>query len=362
MTTQNSFFAILTILILQGCADQDTWYRGNTHAHTELCGHADSTPEHVTKTYHDLGYHFLILSEHNKFIDPATVSMPKKKRKDFILIPGQEITGERIHTTAMNIDGLVAWKDEEVPAAVVIENHIQRTKAAGGSAILNHPHGGSNLKAQDILPASNVHMMEVYNASTRRNNIYKRKGMGYPRTAEPLWDELLTQGMYIYGVGSDDAHILQTIGPNQSNPGLGWVMVRAKDLTPDAITEAMRSGDFYASNGVYLKNYEKNVGSYNIEVDEQKTQIMLANLPAWSGLKTDNEAEGYRIDFFGPNGQVLQTEHGTQSSYQIDWKQAYVRARVTLTQKSPDGGYEEHYAWGQPVFIRSFSMPVEIAN
>ena len=355
MIIRNSFYSAITLLFLQGCAEQKTWYRGNTHAHTELCGHADSTPDFVTQTYHDLGYHFLILSEHNKFIDPATVTLPENKRKDFILIPGQEITGERVHTTAMNIDGLVAWKDEEVPVSEVIENHIQRTNDAGGTAILNHPHGGSNLKAPDILPARNVHMMEVYNASTRRNNIYKRKGMGYPRTAESLWDELLSQGMFIYGIGSDDAHILQTIGPNQSNPGLGWVMVRAEQLTPDAITKAMRAGDFYASNGVYLKTYEKNSDSYTIEVDVEKTQIMLASLPAWSGLKTDHETEGYRIDFFGPNGTVLHSEQGTKSSYQIDGSAAYVRARVTHTQKSSDDGYEEHYAWGQPVFTDSRS-------
>ncbi|MDA9764879.1 CehA/McbA family metallohydrolase [Opitutales bacterium] len=240
MSLHQRLIAILILVLLQGCADQDTWYRGNTHTHTELCGHADSSPEFVTKKYHDLGYHFLVLSEHNKFINPETVSMPENKRNDFILIPGQEITGDQtIHTTAMNIDGLIAWKDEGVPIDVVIENHIKRTKDAGGAAILNHPHGGSNLKAPDILPATNVHMMELFNGSTRRNNIYKRKGMGYPLTAEPLWDELLTQGMFIYGVGSDDAHFIQTIGPDKSNAGLGWVMVRAKKLTPEAITIAM---------------------------------------------------------------------------------------------------------------------------
>jgi hypothetical protein len=277
--------------------------------------------------------------------------MPKNKRSDFILIPGQEITGDqKVHTTAMNIDGLVAWKDEGVPIDGVIENHIKRTKAAGGAAILNHPHGGSNLKAPDILPATNVHMMEVYNASTRRNNIYKRKGMGYPLTAEPLWDELLTQGMFIYGVGSDDAHILQTIGPNQSNAGLGWVMVRAKNLTPDAITEAMRRGDFYASNGVYLKTYEKNSKSYTVEVDEEKTQIMLANLPPWSGLRAEDGVPGYRIDYFGPGGAILKTVQGTKGTFKVDTAAAYVRARVTFTRKDQEEGFEEHYAWGQPVF------------
>src|SRR5215212_10107531 len=52
------------------------WYRGNTHVHTVLCGHADSAPEVVAKWYLDRGYHFLCLSEHNRFIDPANVALP----------------------------------------------------------------------------------------------------------------------------------------------------------------------------------------------------------------------------------------------------------------------------------------------
>ena len=88
-----------------GCNSKTTWYRGNTHVHTELCGHADSHPDSVSKWYLDRDYNFLILSEHNRFIDPKTVKLPADRRKDFILVPGQEVTGRRhIHTTAMNVN------------------------------------------------------------------------------------------------------------------------------------------------------------------------------------------------------------------------------------------------------------------
>ena len=100
---------LLLLFLVPACIVSAEWYRGNTHAHTVLCGHADSSPEAVTKWYHDRGYNFLILSEHNIFIDPDDVTMPKNKRSDFILIPGQEVTGKPVgvHTTAMNIDGVI---------------------------------------------------------------------------------------------------------------------------------------------------------------------------------------------------------------------------------------------------------------
>src|SRR4051812_47534774 len=63
------------------------WYRGNTHVHTVRCGHADTEPEAVARWYLDRGYHFLCLSEHNQFIDPATVKLPDPRRADFILVP-----------------------------------------------------------------------------------------------------------------------------------------------------------------------------------------------------------------------------------------------------------------------------------
>ena len=57
-----------------------TWHKGNTHVHTKLCGHADSTPQAVASWYLDHGYHFVILAEHNQFIDPASVKLPEDRR------------------------------------------------------------------------------------------------------------------------------------------------------------------------------------------------------------------------------------------------------------------------------------------
>jgi predicted metal-dependent phosphoesterase TrpH len=107
--------SILSLSTLQSFA-ADKWYKGNTHVHTTLSGHADTTPDEVAKWYLDREYNFLILSEHNKFIDPASVALPEGRREDFILIPGEEVTDDNhvVHTTAMNIEDLVA---EIVPTA-----------------------------------------------------------------------------------------------------------------------------------------------------------------------------------------------------------------------------------------------------
>jgi len=41
-------------------------------------------------------------------------------------------------------------------------------------------------------------------------------------------------------------------GPTYANPGRGWIVVRAPELTPAALISAIGDGDFYASTGVVL--------------------------------------------------------------------------------------------------------------
>lgn len=340
------FVVILIFLILQGCGDDTTWYRGNTHAHTVICGHADSSPKVVTRWYLDHGYNFLILSEHNHFIDPDSVKMPENRRDNFILIPGEEITGPKgVHTTAMNIRNLVSQQLDLEVKSEIIQNHVDGTLGAGGNAILNHPNFDYAVTAADILPVRKLYMFELFNGHPRVNNF----GDDEHPTTEDLWDELLTKGMIIYGVSSDDAHHFSKIDTLYSNPGRGWVMVRASELTAGAITEAMSNGDFYASNGIMLRRCSVSKGIYHIEVDQEKTLRELAT-PELRGKRVSEKEDGFVIEFIGPEGKVLSVTKSTKANFTVNDSYAYVRAKVTFRRMHPDRGMEEFYAWGQPVF------------
>jgi len=340
------YLLFIWLLASVNSAMADQWFRGNTHAHTEHCGHADSSPEYVAKWYHDHGYHFLILSEHNQFIDPQTVQLPENKRSDFILIPGEEITGEKdIHTTAMNINKVIHWSYDNEKKSAIIQDHVDGTIEAGGQAILNHPNFRYAISVKDIHPVKNLYMFELFNGHPQVNNHGNDK---HPST-EVMWDQLLTKGMLIYGVSSDDAHHFQEFGRAKSNPGRGWVMVRASKLTSDEITNAMLHGDFYSSSGVFLKTCDRGPKSYGVEIDDRKTKKACSS-PELRGKQVEKGESGYKISFIGPNGNLLKEIKGLKGSCRIDKSDAYVRARITFTRKRQEGGYEEYYAWGQPVF------------
>lgn len=336
---------LITVLPLSSSA-KTNWYKGNTHAHTKLCGHADSTPEVVARWYHDHGYNFLVLSEHNKFIDPATVKLGDQIRKDFVLVPGEEVTGQKtVHTTAMNIGRLVPWHYNHKDRSGIIQQHVNATRDAGGTTILNHPNFGWAVKAEDVIPVKHLHMFELYNGHPSVHNF----GDAHHPSTEEQWDTMLTAGMRVYGVASDDAHNFAKWGDKVSNPGRGWVMVESDKLDADSITAAMLAGKFYSSSGVMLKSVMLGKDSISVEVDTKATNKELAS-PILKGSQVKAGNPGYEITFIGPEGKILESINGTLATCKVPDGQAYLRCKVSLRKHRKDGAVGAYYAWTQPIF------------
>ena len=133
-------------------------------------------------------------------------------------------------------------------------------------------------------------------------------------SVEELWDELLTDGMLIYGVSSDDAHHFQDLSLERSNPGRGWVMARANELTPDAIADSILRGDFYATSGVILKEANVDGQRISLRVDERETERELSSSLFVVGHIVDRGEAGYLIEFIGPGGGGLGIPRGLQQA------------------------------------------------
>jgi hypothetical protein len=272
--------------------------------------------------------------------------MSDNLRADFILIPGEEVSGPKIvHTTAMNISGLVVQDQTLEIKSEILLDHVHKTMAAGGHTILNHPNYHYTITAEDILPVGKLHLFELFNGHPRVNNF----GDDTHPSTEELWDVLLRKGKLIYGVSSDDAHHFASIDTHYSNPGRGWVMVSAPELTAAAITLAMNRGDFYASNGVILSRCCAARAIYSVEIDLKKTDAELAS-PELRGKRVIDGKEEFVIEFIGPERTVKSCTNFTKADFTITDSQSYIRPKVTWRRKHPEGGLEEFYAWGQPVF------------
>ena len=144
---------------------------------------------------------------------------------------------------------------------------------------------------------------------------------------EAIWDKLLTSGKRMYGIAVDDAHHFKgEFARGRSNPGRGWICVKANSLNAKEIMMNLEEGLFYASTGVILQD---------VVVTPQSLEIL---------VKPDSDFK-YVIEFVGDGGKLLKRVEDMRGRFELDRKLAYVRARV----KDSGGAV----AWVQPLFVKS---------
>ena len=203
----------------------------------------------------------------------------------------------------------------------VLQRNVNAIRKANGVPHINHPNFGWAITREELLQVRHTTLLEIFNGHPTVNNI---GGGGVPGIEE-VWDAILSSGTLIYGIAVDDAHVFKQPGrPDVAGPGRGWVVVRAPRLEARTLLTAMEHGDFYASNGVELSEYEASPRSVRVSVK-----------PIASSK--------YRIQFLGKGGRLLSESLEPTAAYQITGNEGYVRARVLESNGT--------MAWMQPVMV-----------
>jgi hypothetical protein len=298
------------------------WYKGNTHTHT-LNSDGDSTPDEVVRWYRDHRYHFLVLTDHNFLTDVTALDALHGADERFLVIKGEEVSSsfekKPLHINGLDPAQLVEAQTAGTSVADVLQKNVDAIRMANGVPHINHPNFGWAITADDLASLRNNKLFEVYNGHPMVNNL---GGSGHPGL-EQVWDTILSRGVLLYGIATDDAHHFKRLtDPTSSRPGQGWVVVRAATLEARAILEALERGDFYASTGVELADYQVSQDAITIKVKPI----------TWAG---------YRIQFIGKGGTLLEEVEGPDATYRITGTEGYVRAKVLES----DGSV----AWTQPV-------------
>ncbi len=298
------------------------WFKGNTHAHTTKSD-GDSPPEVVALWYKNHGYRFLVISDHNVFTDPKTLS--SLMDSSFLLIPGEELTSgyqkKPVHINGLNIPHVL---DPQQDSSLLgtIQKNIDEVRRVEGAPHINHPNFRWAIDQETLLRVQRYRLLEIFNGHPLVNNY----GGGGKPSVEQMWDVLLTNGHRVYGIAVDDAHhFKEEFAAHRSNPGKGWVSVRARSLNAQEIVRNLEAGLFYASTGVELKD---------VLVAKQTITISIAE-------KSDAK---FRTDFIGDNGKILLHSEENPAVYQLRDDVKYVRAKVYDSAGS--------VAWVQPVFVR----------
>jgi hypothetical protein len=297
------------------------WWKGNTHTHT-LESDGDSPPLTVATWYKTHGYNFLVISDHNVWVDPARLASLVDSA--FLLIPGEEVTTSfqrrPVHVNGLNVPSLVTPRTDSTLLGTVQKN-VDAVREVKGVPHINHPNFGWTFTADVLARVKNDKLIEIHNGHP---TVHNHGGGGSPGMEE-VWDKLLTGGKRIYGIAVDDAHhFTGEFAANRANPGRGWVSVRSTSLGAQAILAQMEEGRFYASNGVELDS---------IRVTPREMTVTVRQRGDFK----------YTIEFIGEGGKVLSRSSANRASYRLAGNEVYVRARVTDSMGSQ--------AWVQPVFV-----------
>ena len=311
-------------MLQAGQAPTRPWYKGNTHTHT-LNSDGDSTPDDVVRWYREHGYQFLVLTDHNHLTSVDGLNALHGADEKFLIVKGEEVS-DRFAGKQLHVNGLdVAHKvDPQGGQSVVdvLQRNVDAIRREQGVPHINHPNFRWAITADDLKQVRNNKLFEIYNGHPQVNNA----GGGTVPGLEEVWDALLSSGVRLYGIAVDDAHVFKDPGnPLASGPGRGWVVVRAAKLEARALLEAMERGDFYASTGVELSDYQVDATSMTVTVKA-------------------TTFSKYRIQFIGAGGQILKTATASPATYAFTGAEPYVRAKVLES--------NGQVAWCQPVFPR----------
>jgi len=390
------------------------WLKGNLHTHT-LWSDGDDFPDMVADWYKRNGYDFLAISDHNILLEGekyirvteqpamqaalakyrarfpenvktiarggqtgvrlATLAELKKQFEEpekFLLIPSEEISAHHgntpVHLNATNVRDLIKPLGGSNVLDVLQQNvnAVLEQRRRTGQAMfphVNHPNFFLAVTPEELMRVRGERFFEVYNGHPLVLNEGDEK---HPST-EKMWDIVLAWRLAVlklepmFGLAVDDSHNYHLNASTNSNPGRGWVMVRAASLAPESIVLAMEAGDFYASTGVRLKNVTRTAERLAVEIDgEPGVEYATTFVGTRKSFLREGATPPIRPEEIG---RVLEAEtRGTAASYDLKPEDLYVRAAIVSTKRKTNGlrPGETERAWTQPAIAKGYHHPGEV--
>ena len=247
------------------------FFRGNLHTHSNRSDGVLEAEE-VCRRYKAEGYDFIAMTDHfvGRYGYPITDTTPYRDNR-FTTILGAELhsgaqqNGELWHILAVGLPADFAPSNSPDFKPVADQESgpeiAQRARDAGAFVAIAHPQW-SGLTLDDALSLDAAHAVEVYNHGCA-------VGADRPDGFHTL-ELLLARGRRLDLCATDDAHFTE---PDHFG---GWVMVKARENTPESLLEALKRGHYYSSQGPELRGVSFNGETATIECSPAATVIVQA--------------------------------------------------------------------------------------
>jgi hypothetical protein len=286
------------------------WYKAALHVHTTRSD-GKRTPEQAASSYRDQDYKVLCVTDHNIITD-----MTAFQDENFLTIPSIEVNygrnraGDDFHVVILGAHGGL-----NLPVETPVREALAQWTHAGSVMILAHPYW-SGMEPDEIAQLEHVHGMEIFNLGSKTEI-----GKG---NATVHWDQVLSQGMPLWGYAVDDAHWSEQSGHVYDAFG-AWVCIKADALEQERILAALAEGRCYSSTGPEIYDFRIENGIAEITC----SAVQSINFKAQARYGHQQRAEP---------GQSIQA-----AEYKLTGKERYLRAECI-------DAYGRT-AWTNPVFL-----------
>lgn len=272
--------------------EQGNFYKANLHCHTNLSD-GKFSPEEIKQLYREKGYSAVCFTDHEVLIghedlcdenfvalhgyemaikaDPyaPTGNFMKVYHFNFIAEDPSNLIMPRCYVNSRSayINGK-HWRETLKPYDpndIIEETHydidwindyLEAVTRKGFLITCNHPQW-SLQNTSDYLGLRHLHAIEVINGPCAVLN----------DNTSIHFEQMLRAGTNPVPVGGDDTHVL-------ADCYLGWTMIKAPELSYQALIEAYKKGDCYASEGPEILHLVWEDGTVSVQTSAA-SQIIL---------------------------------------------------------------------------------------
>lgn len=255
----------------------EKYYKLGLHQHTTLSDGAKS-PEDVAREYKQDGYDAIALTDHWVYGEGGEI-------EGLHIIPGCEynLGGNETIDGVMHILSLFAKSNPHIGKDASPKEVVDAINREDGIAVLAHPAWSVNHPSV-LSELEGIAATEIYNAVSDA-------GQSLRPYSDYYVDICANAGVYPLILATDDAHAY-----NGADNRLGWIMVKADELSDKSLAKAIRNGDFYATQGPEV--YAVRQGNKLI-IDTSPCEIIgtVSNLSwTWGRVLRGNDVTHYEYE------------------------------------------------------------------
>ncbi len=277
------------------------WYKVGLHAHTTLSdGH--KTPQEVIARYRAEGYDAVALTDHWYY-------NPGGEQDGMLILSGGEYNlGHDTAEGVMHIVGFGMTRKPELTQEASRSQIVQEIAACGGIAVLAHPAWSVNSPA-DALALPEIAFTEVYNAVSETHQSVRAY-------SDHFVEQCANAGIYYGLLATDDAHYYD--GTDECK---GWVMIRAETLSRESILQALRAGDYFATQGPNL--YVRREGGRFVVDCSPCTYVAAMSNAAWAANRVERQENITHFEYDVRPGDRWVRIQACDSAGKLAWSKVY---------------------------------------